>query len=96
MQFVLKRSLLYLTGKHIFLFILEKLKHIPSCISVSPKGQQYLSSARPDYQPPLVLPVSSEMLDDEEHNSISGEVEEFKSLATSEFKGYSEVGKIKC
>lgn len=72
-------------------YLMQTVSDIYVTVSVSPKGQQYLSSARPDYQPPLVLPVSSEMLDDEEHNSISGEVEEFKSLATSEFKGYSEV-----
>ena len=68
------------------------IKSISSCISVSSKGEQFLSSARPDYQPPLVLPVTSEMADDEEHKSTLGEVEDFKSLATLERDGFSEVG----
>lgn len=68
------------------------IKSIPSCISVSSKGEQFLSSARPDYQPPLVLPVSSEMVEDDEHKSKSSEVEEYKSLATCDCEGFSEVG----
>uniref|UniRef100_A0A2N9HLW9 HRDC domain-containing protein n=1 Tax=Fagus sylvatica TaxID=28930 RepID=A0A2N9HLW9_FAGSY len=67
------------------------IKSISSCISVSSKGEQFLSSARPDYQPSLVLPVTSEMADDEEHKSTLGEVEDFKSLATLERDGFSEV-----
>lgn len=68
------------------------IKPIPLCISVSSKGEQFLSSARPDYQPPLVLPVSSEMVDDDKHKSKSGEAEEFKSLATFDCEGFLEVG----
>ncbi|GLT61087.1 hypothetical protein SLA2020_338180 [Shorea laevis] len=60
-------------------------------VSVSSKGVQFLSSARPDYQPPLFLPVTSEMVDDEEHKSTSSEVEEFKSLATLECEGLSQI-----
>ncbi|GMN23224.1 hypothetical protein TIFTF001_000034 [Ficus carica] len=59
-------------------------------ISVSPKGEQFLSSATPDYQPPLVLSVTSEMLDDEENSSIPGDVAEIKGVATLESEGFSE------
>lgn len=63
-----------------------------SCISVSPKGYQFLSSAGPDHQAPLILPVTSEMVDDEDNKHASGEVGEIKSLATVECEGFSEVG----
>jgi len=68
------------------------IKPIPLCISVSSKGKQFLSSARPDYQPPLFLPVTSEMEDDGENKSASREVEDFKSFATLKREGFSEVG----
>jgi hypothetical protein len=45
-----------------------------------------LASSRPDYQPPLVLPLVGE-LEEEENRST----EEFKNLATSESQGFSEV-----
>ena len=70
------------------------IKSISSCISVSSKGEQFLRSARPDYQPPLFLPVTSEMVDDECHKSTSGEVQEFKRLATLEWEGLLQVGKL--
>jgi ATP-dependent DNA helicase RecQ len=95
MPSVLKPSLLYLISQPLFLGTFkEMIKSISSCISVSTKGEQFLSSARPDYQPPLFLPVTGEMVDDEEHTSTSSEVEEFKSLATLEFEGLSQVGKL--
>lgn len=68
------------------------IKPIPLCISVSSKGKQFLSSARPDYQPPLFLPVTSEMEDDQENKSASREVEDFKSFAALKREGFSEVG----
>lgn len=68
------------------------IKPIPLCISVSSKGEQFLKSARPDYQPPLFLPVTSEMEDDGENISASREVEDFKSFATLKHEGFSEVG----
>ena len=57
-------------------------------ISVSSKGDWFLSSCRPDYQPPLILPVTSEMVGEESRS----EQKEFKILATSESDGFSEVG----
>lgn len=95
MPSVLKPSLLYFTSQPLFFGTYKEMfKSISSCISVSSKGVQFLSSARPDYQPPLFLPVTSEMVDDEEHKSTSSEVEEFKSLATLECEGLSQVGKL--
>lgn len=64
------------------------------CPSVSRKGEQFLSSAGPDHQPPLVLPVTSEMVDDEDNKSTSGEVGEIKGLSTLECEGFSEVSKL--
>ncbi|WJX37048.1 DNA helicase [Trifolium repens] len=59
-------------------------------VSVSSKGEQFLASSRPDYQPPLVLPLVGE-LEEEENRST----EEFKNLATSESQGFSEAdGKL--
>ncbi|KAJ7964352.1 ATP-dependent DNA helicase [Quillaja saponaria] len=61
-------------------------------ISVSPKGEGFLASAMPDCQPPLVLSVTSEMIDEEveEPKSTPAAAGDFKSLATSEFEGFSE------
>lgn len=60
--------------------------------SVGKKGEQFLSTARPDYQPPLVLPLTSEMVDGDEHQSATGRVGEFKNFLTLESEGFSEVG----
>lgn len=76
--------------------MLNYIKLIPPCISVGAKGVQYLSSATPDNQPPLVLPVTNEMVDEEGNISNSGEVGELKSLSTLESEGFSEVGKLTC
>lgn len=47
-----------------------------------------MASCRPDYQPPLILSLTTEMLGEEEN----GSTEDFKILATSESGGFSEVG----
>ncbi|KAG2672760.1 hypothetical protein I3760_13G057900 [Carya illinoinensis] len=72
-------------------YLMQTVNDLYVTVSVSSKGEQFLSSARPDYQPPLVLPVSSEMVDDDKHKSKSGEAEEFKSLATFDCEGFLEV-----
>ncbi|XP_020203680.1 uncharacterized protein LOC109789190 [Cajanus cajan] len=56
-------------------------------ISVSSKGEQFLASSRPDYQPPLVLTLTSEMLGEEDNGNTQ---EEFKTLSTSESERFSE------
>lgn len=61
-------------------------------ISVSQKGAQFLSSSTPAHQPKLVLQVTNEMVDDEEHEGTSGKFGELKGLATFEYEGFSEVG----
>ncbi|CAI8615658.1 unnamed protein product [Vicia faba] len=51
-------------------------------VSVSSKGEQFLASCRPDYQPPLVLPLVGELAEEETRSA-----EEFKILAASESEG---------
>ncbi|XP_075634157.1 uncharacterized protein LOC142606705 [Castanea sativa] len=72
-------------------YLMETVADVYVTVSVSSKGEQFLSSARPDYQPPLFLPVTSEMEDDKENKSASCEVEDFKSFATLKREGFSEV-----
>ena len=48
-----------------------------------------MASSTPDYQPPLVLSLTAEMLGEEDNGSTQ---EGFKTLATSELEGFSEVG----
>ncbi|CAL8160271.1 unnamed protein product [Prunus armeniaca] len=74
-------------------YLMETVNDIYRTVSVSPKGYQFLSSAGPDHQAPLVLPVTSEMVDDEDNKHASGEVGEIKSFATVECEGFSEAEK---
>ncbi|XVF37342.1 hypothetical protein REPUB_Repub19eG0137700 [Reevesia pubescens] len=71
-------------------YLMETIKDVYRTVSVSPKGKQYLSSAGPDNQSPLYLPLTHEMLDDEDEDSTSGEIGEVKNLATLENEGCSE------
>jgi len=48
-----------------------------------------LASSRPDYQPPLVLTLTADMLGEEDNGNTQ---DEFKALSTSELDGFSEVG----
>jgi hypothetical protein len=61
------------------------------CIRVSPKGKQYIQSARPDHQPALILPLTDEMVEDEEQQCTTGGVGELNSMATFECEQLSEV-----
>ncbi|KAK7290316.1 hypothetical protein RIF29_04638 [Crotalaria pallida] len=56
-------------------------------ISVNQKGEKFLASCTPDYQPPLVLSLTAEMLGEEESKITQ---EEYKILPTSESEGFSE------
>lgn len=47
-----------------------------------------MASSTPDYQPPLVMTLTAEMLEEDDGNTQ----EEFKTLSTSEPEGFSEVG----
>ncbi|XP_009379064.2 ATP-dependent DNA helicase RecQ-like [Pyrus x bretschneideri] len=74
-------------------YLRETVKDIYRTVSLSPKAYQFLSSAGPDHQPPLFLPLTSEMVNDEDNKHASGEVGEIKSLATLECEGFSEAEK---
>ncbi|TKY47296.1 Werner syndrome ATP-dependent helicase-like [Spatholobus suberectus] len=68
-------------------YLKETVSDIYRTISVSSKGEQFLASSRPDYQPPLVLTLTAEMLGEEDNGNTQ---EEFKTLSTSESEGFSE------
>ncbi|XP_074319274.1 uncharacterized protein LOC141656323 [Silene latifolia] len=70
-------------------YLKETVSDIYRFVSVSVKGAQYLSSARPDWQPPLVLPLLDEMCD-EEIESSQVQVGSLKSATPSECEGLSE------
>lgn len=59
---------------------------------MSSKGEQYLRSARPDHQPPLLLQISSELFGDEGHQKSSSGIRDLKGLSALEQDGFSEVG----
>ncbi|KAI9198535.1 hypothetical protein LWI28_017629 [Acer negundo] len=71
-------------------YLVEIVKDIYRTVSVSQKGEQYLCSARPDDQPPLVLPLTDAMIDDNENQSTLSKIGESKSLAASEQEEFSE------
>lgn len=62
-----------------------------SCISVSPKGVQFLSACMPDHQPPLLLPVINDSAGEAEHKSTSGKTVEVNGMAPLKSEGLSEV-----
>lgn len=59
------------------------------CISVSKKGLQFLSSCKPDYQPTLILPITSEISEEERSQIIEGG--ESRNLAPAQCQDLSEV-----
>ncbi|XP_027334856.1 uncharacterized protein LOC113849276 isoform X2 [Abrus precatorius] len=67
-------------------YLKEIVSEMYRTISVNSKGEQFLASSRPDYQPPLVLSLTAEMLGEEENRST----QEFKTLASSTPEGFSE------
>ncbi|KAK7387319.1 hypothetical protein VNO78_28037 [Psophocarpus tetragonolobus] len=67
-------------------YLKEFVSDIYRTISVGSKGEQFLASSTPDYQPPLVLTLTAEMVGEENGNTQ----EEFKTLSTSESEGFSE------
>ncbi|XP_034687948.1 probable ATP-dependent DNA helicase RecQ isoform X1 [Vitis riparia] len=71
-------------------YLMESVKDVYKTVSVSRKGAQFLSSSTPAHQPKLVLQVTNEMVDDEEHEGTSGKFGELKGLATFEYEGFSE------
>ncbi|XP_008782729.2 probable ATP-dependent DNA helicase RecQ isoform X2 [Phoenix dactylifera] len=59
-------------------------------VSVSLRGLQFLRSASTVHQTPLVLALTSEMIDEEEHGGPQSKVGDLQNLATLESEGFSE------
>ncbi|XP_022642316.1 uncharacterized protein LOC106776266 isoform X2 [Vigna radiata var. radiata] len=68
-------------------YLKETVSDVYRTISVSSRGEQFLASSRPDYQPPLVLTLTAEMLGEEDNGNTQ---DEFITLSTSELDGFSE------
>ncbi|KAH9308956.1 hypothetical protein KI387_036867, partial [Taxus chinensis] len=74
-------------------YLIEKMTDVYRCISVSHQGRDFLQLASNVNQPPLVLPVNHEMVNEEtvkngfQTGTIDGDLE---SLSTLECRGFSE------
>ncbi|KAL3517927.1 hypothetical protein ACH5RR_020516 [Cinchona calisaya] len=71
-------------------YLVEKYADVYRSVSVSPKGFQFLSSCKPDYQPPLYLPVTSEMMGNDENNNPNNEARGFGGLIPAGYEGMSQ------
>ncbi|XP_043699015.1 ATP-dependent DNA helicase RecQ-like [Telopea speciosissima] len=72
-------------------YLTETFSDIYKYVSVSEKGVQFLKTATPDRQQPLVLAVTSEMVEGEEHMSGSDKPAwDLQNLSGPEWKGFSE------
>ncbi|XP_022154483.1 uncharacterized protein LOC111021754 isoform X2 [Momordica charantia] len=63
-------------------YLTENIRDVYRTISISAKGEQFLHSARHDSQPPLVLPVTSEMIGENGDDSTLSEAGKVENLAT--------------
>ncbi|KGN53928.2 uncharacterized protein LOC101222028 [Cucumis sativus] len=63
-------------------YLTENIRDVYRTIGISAKGEQFLDSARQDCQPPLVLPVTSEMIGENEDDSALIEAGKMDNLAT--------------
>ncbi|RAL42287.1 hypothetical protein DM860_012070 [Cuscuta australis] len=70
-------------------YLFETYEDVYKFVSVSPKGSNFLRSCNPDYQPPLLLPMSSEMTVDGGGTDTSTENRGSHGL-TTEFEGLSQ------
>ncbi|XP_073274069.1 uncharacterized protein [Primulina huaijiensis] len=48
-------------------YLIETFRDVYKTVRVGPKGMQFLNSCTPDYQPPLLLTLTPEMMGDEEN-----------------------------
>ncbi|XP_073040395.1 uncharacterized protein [Primulina eburnea] len=48
-------------------YLIESFRDVYKTVRVGPKGMQFLNSCTPDYQPPLLLTLTPEMMGDEEN-----------------------------
>ncbi|XP_077236964.1 uncharacterized protein LOC143878578 isoform X2 [Tasmannia lanceolata] len=72
-------------------YLKETVQDIYRTVSVSPTGVEFLSTSSTAHQPPLVLAVTCEMADEEEHRSEHGKLGgDLQNLATLECEGFSE------
>ncbi|CAN0876826.1 ATP-dependent DNA helicase RecQ [Linum grandiflorum] len=69
-------------------YLTEVVADIYRTISVSSKGKDFVSSSRLDHQPPLVLPLTSEMTNDEDHQSNTNG--ESNGSSATECEGFSQ------
>ncbi|KAJ8751579.1 hypothetical protein K2173_016825 [Erythroxylum novogranatense] len=76
-------------------YLSENFSDVYRIVRVSRKGMEYLNSATPDHQPPLILPLISDMVGGEELQNNSVGIENLKNLVTVECEGLSEAeGKL--
>ncbi|KAI3787971.1 hypothetical protein L2E82_00509 [Cichorium intybus] len=68
-----------------FGYLVETVKDTYRTVSVSQEGQKFLRSCRPDHQPPLLLPMTSESGPYEDNRSTAGD-----SMAVSGHDGLSQ------
>ncbi|XP_058110814.1 uncharacterized protein LOC131253707 isoform X2 [Magnolia sinica] len=72
-------------------YLKETVHDLYRTVSASPTGVQFLHASSSAHQPPLVLPVTTEMVDEEEHRSSHVKVEgDLQNLAALECEGFSE------
>ncbi|KAF9670983.1 hypothetical protein SADUNF_Sadunf13G0125900 [Salix dunnii] len=71
-------------------YLMETFRDTYKFVRVSPKGEKYIQSARPDHQPAIILPLTDEMVEDEEQQCTTGEVGELNNMATLECEQLSE------
>lgn len=70
-------------------YLTETMEDIYRTVSVSSKGLRFISSFRHDHQPSLVLPLTNEMIDDEEYKSASQNVAGNRKMTNLEHEGLS-------
>lgn len=59
--------------------------------SVSPLGLQFLSPTNAVHQTPLILPLTAEMVDEEEHGCQQNKLGDLPNASTLACEGFSEV-----
>ncbi|WOL01871.1 hypothetical protein Cni_G10590 [Canna indica] len=71
-------------------FLKENIVDVYRTISVSPMGMQFLSSANAEQPTPLVLSLTTEMVDEEVHGHQQKKVGDLSKAATLACEGFSE------
>ncbi|XP_020273084.1 uncharacterized protein LOC109848140 isoform X2 [Asparagus officinalis] len=71
-------------------YLKENTQDIYRTVSVSPNGKKFLSCANSVHQSPLVLAITSEMIDEEEHGGQQKKVGDLNNSTTLEYEDFSE------